>query len=100
MTLVTKNNVTSAMLDSICNGTNSDASSSFLLQTPVGIRQFILGPTNNTHGRFKHKRGMLVLRAQGPYLAFSNNTDVLLHGDVTELVDYIKNDNYAVIVVT
>ena len=98
MTLVTKNNVTIAMLESICNVDISVRSSLFLLQTPLGISEFILTQTTNTHGRFKHKRGMLVLRAQGPYLAFSDNTDTLLHGDVTELVDYIKSNNYVVVV--
>ena len=93
MTLVTKMNVTSELLESICGGD----SCSFLLQTPIGIRQFKLVPTNNTHGRFKHERGMLVLNAQGPYLAFSDNTDILLHGDVTELVDYIKSNDYVVV---
>ena len=99
MILVTKNNVTSAMLESICNGDISVGSSSFLLQTPLGISEFILTSTTNTHGRFMHKRGMLVLRAQGPYLAFSDKLDTLLHGDVTELVDYIKSTNYVVVTV-
>ena len=93
MILVTKHNVTATLLESI----RSAVGTAFLLQTPIGIRQFRLGRTNNTKGMFRHRAGILVLRAQGPYIVFSNDQDILLHGDVTELVDYIKNDNYVVV---
>ena len=97
MVLVTKHNVTVDLLESICG--DDAGSGSFLLQTPKGIRKFKLRNTINTHGTRRHETGMIVLRGQGPYLVFCDDLDTALHGDVTELVEYIKTSNYAVVTI-
>ena len=86
MILVTKHNVTTELLESIC----SNDGTLFLLQTPNGIEQFKLMTTINSLGAYRHKTGMLVSRGQGPYLVFNSRLDVCLHGDVTELVSDIQ----------
>lgn len=93
MVLITKTNVTSALLEGV-HRTNGDV---FLLDTPMGVHQFTIATITNSHGNFVHKRGMIILRVQNAYLVFTDDTDTVLHGDVTELVDYIKKGNYAVI---
>lgn len=90
MVLITKRNVTVALLDSICS-INGGA---FLLQTSIGVLKFNLAPTMNTLGKHRNKAGMLVVRAQKAYLLFDTNRDTLLHGTPAELVDYIQKDNY------
>lgn len=93
MILVTKHNVTTELLESIC----SNEGDPFLLLTPVGIRKFRLCDTTNSRGTHRHEAGMLIMHGQGPYLVFNDDRDTILHGDVTELVSYIKNGNYTVV---
>ena len=90
MVLITKRNVTTELLESV-RDTN------FLLLTPVGITEVKLESTINSHGMYKHGVGIMVVHAQGPHLAFSDSVNTVLHGAITELVEYIKDDDYVLV---
>ncbi len=91
MILLTKRNVTTELLEGIGCGC------SFLLQTPSGVRKVKLERTINSHGKYKGDAGMTVLCSQGMYVVFGDSVDIILHGRIDELVEYIKNDNYVVV---